>query len=226
MTEHMIFQYQALWPDHPFVFHIPYQTLAGQETERANYFQTPEDIRKTVLQLISKLDDEEWIYWCIDDKYPIRLITEKIVDLIVDATRSPQMSGLLFCRCRAVLNRPERALYPKEWVNSFGNIYFERKAWHQFWIPQLMKVKVLRHLFTQLPDVIPATKTMDELKNNVVRPLEHRLFVTKENFAVFGESTNKGLITQNCYDSIRRTGIELPRWFRRSNGQHVIMGEL
>ena len=226
MTEHMILRYEQLWPDHPFVFRIPFQNLAGTETERTHYVRTPEDIRETTLHLITDLDDEEWIYWCIDDKYPIRLVTKTIVDLIEDATRSPDMSGLLFCRCRAVLDSPKLTLYPKERVNSLGDIYFERKAWHQIWIHQLLRVKVLRHLFSQLPVGIPTAKAMDKLKDDVIKLPEHRLFVTKENFAIFGESTHKGLITQNCYESIRSTEIELPRWFRRSNRQHDIMGEL
>ena len=32
ITDHMILQYERLWPDHPFVFHIPFQNLPGKET--------------------------------------------------------------------------------------------------------------------------------------------------------------------------------------------------
>ena len=230
MTEHMILRYEQLWPDHPFVFRIPFQKLREPDSERVKYIEapggTPAKIPGSILRLISDLDDDEWVYWCSDDKYPIRLITNKIVDLIDDATHSSDMSGLLFCRCRAVLDSPKLTLYPKERVNSLGDICFERKAWHQIWIHQLLRVKVLRHLFSHLPADIPTAKAMDKLKDNVAKLPEHRLFVTKDNFAVFGESTHKGLITQNCYDSIKSTDIELPRWFRHSNGQRVIMGEL
>jgi hypothetical protein len=67
---------------------------------------------------------------------------------------------------------------------------------------------------------------MDELKNDVPKLSEHRLFVTKENFAVFGESTQRGVITQNCYESITAAHIELPEWFRSPNGQYVTLGKL
>jgi len=67
---------------------------------------------------------------------------------------------------------------------------------------------------------------MDGLKNDVPKLAEHRLFVTRENFAVFGESTQKGVITQNCYESILVSGIELPEWFHSPNGQCVTMGKL
>jgi len=226
ITEHMILQYERLWPDHPFVFRIPYQHAGGADTERTTYRKTPEAIKATVLHLLADVDDEEWIYWCVDDKYPIRLVTEKIADLIAHAVSSPEMSGLLFCRCRVTLDSPKLALYPEEIINPSGDNYFERKAWYQIWIHQLLKAKVLRYLFTHLPDRMPSAKAMDQLKNDIVKPSELRLFVTKENFAVFGESTARGLITQNCYESMVASNIEFPDWFRRPNGQYVTMGEL
>ena len=85
---------------------------------------------------------------------------------------------------------------------------------------------MLRYLFTHLPDHIPSAKAMDELKNDVPKLPEHRLFVTKENFAVFGESTRRGVITQNCYESMVAAGIELPEWFRHPDGEYVTLGKL
>ena len=226
ITEHMIFQYDRLWPDHPFVFHVPYQQLGGVDTERVKYLNAPSDIKGTVLHLLSEFDDEEWIYWCVDDKYPIQLITDRIASLIPHAMRSPEVDGLLFCRCRATLNNPRLTLYPRKITNAFGDVYFERKAWFQIWIHQILRAKVLRHLFTHLPDNIPNAKAMDELKNHVPKLPEHRLFVTKENFAVFGESTRRGVVTQNCYESMIAAGIELPEWFRQPDGEHVTLGKL
>jgi len=226
ITQHLIVQYERLWPDHPFVFHIPYQELGGVDSKRIKYLTSPADIKATVLHLLADTDDEEWIYWCVDDKYPIQLVTDKIASLISHAMRSPEVSGLLFCRCRVTLSNPKLALYPRKIKNPFGDVYFERKAWFQIWIHQLLRAKVLRYLFTHLPDHIPSAKAMDELKNDVPKLAEHRLFVTKENFAVFGESTQRGVITQNCYESMLASGIELPEWFHSPNGEYVTLGKL
>jgi hypothetical protein len=117
-------------------------------------------------------------------------------------------------------------LYPRKIKNPLGDVYLERKAWFQIWIHQIMRAKVLRHLFTHLPDHIPSAKAMDELKNDVPKLPEHRLFVTKQNFAVFGESTSRGVITQNCYESMVAAGIEIPEWFRHPNGEYVALGKL
>jgi len=226
ITEHMIFQYDKLWPDHPFVFHVPYQELRGVDTEQVKYLPAPSDIKETVLHLLTGIDDEEWIYWCVDDKYPIQLVTDEIRSFISHALRSPEVDGLLFCRCRATLNNPKLTLYPRKVKNQFGDVYLERKAWFQIWIHQILRAKVLRHLFTHLPDHIPSAKTMDELKNDVPKLPEHRLFVTKQNFAVFGESTSRGIITQNCYESMVAAGIEIPEWFHDPNGEYVTLGKL
>jgi len=226
ITQHLIVQYERLWPDHPFVFHIPYQELGGVDSKRIKYLTSPADIKATVLHLLADIDDEEWIYWCVDDKYPIQLVTDKIAGLISHAIRSPEVSGLLFCRCRVTLSNPKLALYPRKIKNPFGDVYFERKAWFQIWIHQLLRAKVLLYLFTYLPDHITSAKAMDELKNDVPKLAEHRLFVTKENFAVFGESTQRGVITQNCYESMLASGIELPEWFRSPNGEYVTLGKL
>src|SRR5204862_210001 len=195
-----------LWPDHPFVFHIPYQELGGTDTQRARYFTSPSDIKGTVLHLLAEIDDEEWIYWCVDDKYPIELPTDKVASLISHAMRSPGIDGLLFCRCRATLSSPWFTLHPHKTKNLFGDVYLERKTWSQIWIHQILRAKVLRHLFIHLPDHIPSAKAMDDLKDDVPKLPEHRLFVTEKNFAVFGESTRKGDITQNCYESMVAAG--------------------
>jgi hypothetical protein len=230
ITEHMMLQYDRLWPDHPFCFRIPYQNRSGSNSDRREYIRapgdTPEEIPAAVLTLLADLDDEEWIYWSSDDKYPIQLVVAKIRDLMAYMRDRHDVSGLLFCRTRVTLDQPELTLYPDERKTAFGDVLLERKSWYQIWIHQFLKVKVLRYFFTQMPRQLSSAKAMDELKNEITKPDEFHLLVTRENFAVFGESTQRGSITRNCFESISQTDIELPEWFRRSNGQRVTMGEL
>ena len=226
ISEHMILRYERLWPNHPFVFRIPYQENPGTDTTRTVFVKTPSEIRATVLHLIADLDDDEWIYWSIDDKYPVKLVIEKIHAFMSDVTHSQDMSGLLFCRRGPLLENPEMTVYADKRVSATGDVYLERRAWHQIWLHQFVKVKVLRYLFTHLPAELQSPKVMDLLKGEIAKPSEYRLFVTEKNFAIFGESTNKGTITRNCYESIKETRIELPEWFRRPNRHFVMMGEL
>jgi hypothetical protein len=226
ITQHLMLQYERLWPDHPFRFRIPFQQLGGSDSNRVEYIESPPEIAATVLKLIEDIDDEEWIYWCSDDKYPIRLIVEKIKELLNYALATSEISGLLFCRARVTLDRPELSLLPHQRVTPDGATLLERKGWYQIWIHQFLKAKVLRSLFSQLPLEIPSAKALDSLKDQIPKPDEYHLFVTEQNFAVFGESTKRGVITRNCLESIRQTDIELPEWFQRSTRERVTMGKL
>jgi hypothetical protein len=231
LTEHMIFKYQQLWPDHPFCFRIPYQYFKGENTPKCEYINCPVDIKGTVLTLLQDLDDDEWIYWCIDDKYPISLDLSRIevvINWVINSSPA-QCSGVLFCRIRDVLNG--KAL-KQNWMGKnvslkdpFGNTYLLRKNYEQIWVHQFLRVKVIRHLFEELPDTIENAKVMDSLKYKVSLPESHYLFVTRENLAVFGESTSRGKLTQNCYESIVTNNLPLPQLPLDEN-KTIVLGEI
>ncbi len=82
LTEHMIFQYGRLWPDHPFRFRIPCQTLIEPKSANREYRRCNPAFKSTILSLLEDLDDEQLIYWCIDDKYPIKLHLNRIRALL------------------------------------------------------------------------------------------------------------------------------------------------
>ena len=170
ITQHLMLQYQRLWPDHPFRFRIPYQQLRGPNAERVEYIESPPEIPATVLRLMEDIEDEEWVYWCSDDKYPIRLIVEKVKELLNYALTASEISGLLFCRTRVTLDRPELSLHPNQRVTPAGDILLERKAWYQIWIHQFLRAKVLRFLFSHLPAQVPSAKALDGLKNRIEKP--------------------------------------------------------
>src|SRR6266508_118145 len=73
ITRHLILKYELLWPVHPFMFHFPYQELRGTYPARIKSHAAPAAITGTILPLLPDIDDEESIYWCVDDKYPIQL---------------------------------------------------------------------------------------------------------------------------------------------------------
>src|SRR5439155_1500290 len=79
-------------------------------------------MKATSFHLLADIDDEEWIYWCVGDKYLIQLSTDKVASLISLAMRSPGIDGLLFCRCRALLSNPRLTLRPEKVKNLFGDV--------------------------------------------------------------------------------------------------------
>jgi len=227
LTDHMIFKYEELWPNHPFQFRVPYQDLDPTlDISKVDYKKTPSDIKSTVITLLDDLDDEELIYWCIDDKYPIELIAPKIEKIYQWLTKEqpPGISGILFCRCRKMLVRSY--LTGKSITDNLKNTYLERKGYEQIWIHQFIRVKVLRHLFESFPDVIPQAKSMDGYIKETIKPTSHRIFVSKQNYAVFGESTSRGVLTPNCHKSIIENGLTLPEWHSDLTTNSIVMGSL
>ena len=235
ITEHMIGQYARWWPGHPFEFWIPYQDERGEDSPgQRRYVRAPRAIRATVLTLLDGLDDEEWVYWCIDDKYPVRLDLDAVAPMAAGlgaAGASPAawtagMDGLLFCRVRQTLHDPAAALVPgSSRTDAAGNVWLERRSWFQIWLHQFLRVKVLRGLFGRFPEDIASAKVMDELKWDAPKPPEHRLYVTARNHAAFGESTKAGRITRNCHESAVASGLTLPAHFAEHNGQRSVVGE-
>ena len=221
---HMVARYQALWPSHPFTFHVPYQRrpLAG---DRIVPRQTPEAIRATVLALLEGFDDEAWVYWCMDDRYPIALV-QPSVGRLADAVRADRLAGidgLLFCRCRRLLRR--RFLLSERRAGPGGVALRRRRDYSQIWIHQFLRAKALRHLFESMPEALPVPRAMDAVKDHLPLPADHRLYVVETNLAVFGESTRGGLVTRNCAASLRAAGLGLPPGFEETD-REVLLGAL
>lgn len=226
LADHMIACYNRLWPDHPFTFRIPYQQenrpTPGDGKE---FIPSPSPIRDTVFTLLADLPDDEWVYWCIDDKYPVRLDTEPVRRLsrAIETGEADDCSGILFCRARRMLD--PACLTGAE--TAVGNqALLERRSWHQIWLHQFIRAGVLRYLFSAFPHEMESPGVMDLLKDSLEKPDRFRLFVTAENRAVFGESTFNGVITENCLESLAETGFEVPAWQGAEPAPRSLAGHL
>ena len=224
-TAHMIARYEALWPSHPFAFQVPYQQepLRGP---RITPRPTAEPIRATVLALLRDLPDDQWVYWCIDDKYPLRLV-QPAVTMIADAVRSgaaDDLDGILFCRALKML-RPER-LTPERRQGPGGTWLLRRKDYSQMWIHQFFRVKVLRHVFERFPESVPGAGALDPLKYTIPLPADHRLYVVETNLAEFGESTIDGRVTANCAASLTAHGFEMPAALAADQARPLTFGTI
>jgi len=212
LTDHMIHMYAVLWPNNPFTFCTPYQKLSGKDGPDRKYILCPPDIKGTVLALLEGLDEQEWIYWCIDDKYPINLDVRAMQSVFhwIHDVNIPSVDSVLCCRPRKLMR--QKRLTGKHLKTGNGITLLERKNYKCIWIHQFLRVKVLRHLFESFPDEISDAKAMDQMKDHIDKPDRHRLFVTEHTLTVFGESTSRGVITENCNYSMKKHGLPLPEW--------------
>jgi hypothetical protein len=223
-ASHMIARYNSIWPSHPFTFHVPFQRQAI-EGPRIVPRRTPEAIRTTVLTLLEEFHDEAWVYWCIDDKYPIALVQPQVAHLVesVLTNRLPDADGVVFCRIGRHLQA--RFLLDETRDGPAGVVLRRRKDYSQIWMHQAVRVKVIRGLFESFPETIPTAKVMDGLKDRIDLPADQRLYVVEANLAVFGESTTRGRVTRNCATSLRASGLDIPAGFEESD-REMLMGAI
>jgi hypothetical protein len=216
----MIDRYAAVWPDHPFVFRLPDGTasraMAERHPGRIELMPTAEGegrgrFREAVLGLLADLDDNAWVWWCIDDKYVtwIDRQTAGAVVSLVRAIEDETISGLCFARVRRLLRS---SVTNHDTFHAPRLIFLRRIDYSQIWLHQFLRVKVLRALFHGFPETIEQAKAMDPLHRRATLPDEHRLYVLDRNAIAFGESTHRGRLTANCAESLRR-GRGLPGGF-------------
>lgn len=214
-ANHLTRCYARVWPSHPFDFRVACQIVPDpvKWLPRVEFVRTPVEIKPTVEGLLRGIHDDELVYWCIDDKYPIELDVEAYLSAI-DGLKgcSSEVSGLLLCRARNMMN--ERHLGPGSWADPQGRKYRQRANYRQIWLHQFVRAKVIRSLFDRFPDHIVNAKDMDSFKNNLSLPGEQRIFVSEINRSVFGESTSRGLVTDNCIESLAEFGLQVPAWCR------------
>lgn len=230
LAEHMIDRYDAVWPDHPFVFRLPdglaARAMAARHQGRVELVPTDEGegrgrFRAAVLGLLAGLADDAWVYWCIDDKYPVWLDCAAATDVVraVGTIADPTICGLSFARARKLF---DPRFLAADTIRLGGRPFVRRTSYAQLWLHQFLRVRVLRHLFSSFPEVIGAAKEMDDLLLARALPSDQQLYVLERNAVVFGESTSRGVLTANCAASLSR-GRGLPEGFAIGR-QRLIVG--
>jgi hypothetical protein len=228
----MLFTYERNWPSNDFIFRIPYQEyptgLVKKFGTKIELVKSNKSIKETGLNLLSGLNDNQWIYWCADDKYLIEL-EENLANgahSLVKKIDDRYIINLSFCRCRLSLQR--RFLIKKQNIkDGLGQEYFERKRMTEPWMHQYYRVKWWRKFFESLPDTEFPAKKLDTYYRKIewIDGSEYRAFVAKVNIVVFGESTTRGKITKNCIESFKKYKLSLPQGFAKCKACLVI-GEI
>ncbi len=227
LTDHMIAAYGRLWPDHPFQFRVPYQetpdALRDKYGSRVEMIRTDRAFAATVLGLLQDIPDTAWVYWCIDDKYPVDLDLPVIrqVTSWVSSLEDRSISGIMCCR-PPVLFDPAHVEWRRRLTDPDGRGYVRRKDYAGIWGHQFVRAHVLRWFFNHLPDRPFSAKEMDRLKWSIPLPARSDMHVLERSAIYFGESTTRGKLTQNCAESLRRHGLAIPEQFEIAERSRLI----
>lgn len=219
----MMHCYEMLWPDHPFVFHVPYQkypfNLKEKYGNKIKLIKTPSDINSTMNILLNKTDNDEWIYWSMDDRYPVHLNVNQILEICkwIKKSSGLEISGVNFTHMNNIWNS-DNLMLKKYVVKDFNkNQYYRIKNFNFIWFHQFIRARILKYLFNNMPDELVYAKQMDHVKDKLYLPKKEKLYVSYNRYAVFGESTNRGKLTLNLVDSMKKHGFKIPSEFDINN---------
>jgi hypothetical protein len=233
LVDHMIFTYEKVWPSHPFTFRVPYENypkfLAEKYQDKVELIQLKDgkikSIRDTLLTSIQDLDDQEWIYWCMDDRYLIQLREKEANDIyqtVIDIT-DPMVCAVRLLRFRRgfrdnFIKKGEK-IFTKLGEELLEIIYTDTNELYDIWEHQFVRVKLLRNLFESFPDRLFKAKEMDGFPH--IKGYGEKCYLPAKNLVVFGESTSRGELTENCVASFKKWGLEIPGGFTVSNKYHL-----
>lgn len=229
-SDHMIQAYEKLWPDNPFIFRIPYQDQKIRSEYEKKYgnkvklIESSSNLIKTVKTLLADFNDDDWIYWCMDDRYPISLESQRLNLLYkwIKTIDDTDISAIMFLNSRKG-QLPQNLYYNKNQVRDpQNNKYRRRKNYTMIWMHQFMRAKVMKSLFNNFPEDLAPAKEMDYIMFKLQLPENQQLYVLNKNLGVFGESTSRGKLTQNCLASFKQNNIPIPENFEISNKTIVI----
>ena len=211
MTQHMIRCYETLWPDHPFEFLVPYQDVSRIEKhDRMHFIRTGKGIKETIITLLDGFSDDQLVFWCIDDRYPMEIDVSSMNSL-TKALLANQYDDL-FC-----LNL-ESLIAEKDLNNPvlIGDVqFYPCRRYIRYWRHKFIRVGYLRLFLQYIPQIVPFPQIIDSILAQKLRPMAdlYRVHDVKLPLAIYGESTFEGRMTKNCHESFRRYGLDIPRGF-------------
>lgn len=224
MAHHMLLTYQDKWSSNNFQFRIPYNQSIPEDIERdfddcVEFVHTEAPFKKTVSALINDLDDTEWVYWCIDDKYLINIdeIKANMVREFVDQIQDPNITGVCFQFVRWI----KKTIQPGDVINFNGLTFLQHKSKYNNWLHQFYRVGSLRKLLDHVPEPqLYKMNLLDQQKHRLTIP--GKLLTLDHNIATHGESTTGGKITLNCVESFNNYSLQIPTDFKISDRREIV----
>lgn len=215
----MLMQYEKEWSSNPFTFRIPWNTKYPEIID--NHFHNKIELIKTGIRfketfhrLTQDLDDDEWIYWCIDDKYVISIEEHKANRVLnfVKSVKDPDIISVCFHFVREIKKTANHIQKKGSGVQIHfeGLKFIEHRSYINNWLHQFFRVKALREFWSHIkePEQYQAL-CMD----NDVRPLTGISLTLDHNICTYGESTDRGYVTENCQLCCNENNILLPECF-------------
>ena len=222
LADLMMHTYQKLWPDNPFVFRVPYneiypQWLKDKYKEKIELIKAPYPIKETMKTLLNDIGDDEWIYWCMDDRYLMKIDKRRVSEIYHTVLKlgDPQIAGVsMLRRERDKFYKKGSFLLTQSGFKLLESVFSDSEELGGPWAHQFIRCKVLRRMFESFPDRPFAAKEMDFFPKRKLAG--EKIYDAERNLIVFGESASRGELTINCFLELKRQGLKAPAGFNIS----------
>ncbi|NEP41535.1 MAG: hypothetical protein F6K25_22735 [Okeania sp. SIO2G4] len=222
-ADHTIQTYEKLWRNNYFTYRVPYndnypQSIKKKYGDKIEFIKTESPIKATVLTLLQDLDDNEWIYWCMDDRYLARIRDREAQEIynLVKTIEDPQICSFLVIATKPYFHTDKFLKKDSKLLTNSGLVLYETvfsngRVMKSAWRPQFVRVKVIRRMFESFPDYNFKAAEMNDFPKEKLEG--EKFYVPEKNLVIVGESTHRGELTENCASSFKKMGLEIPANF-------------
>jgi len=229
MAQNMLVQYEKLWPSNPFTFRVPWnekypEVIENQFGSKIELINAGIKFKQTFHALTKDLDDNDWVYWCIDDRYLISIEEGEANQVLnfVESIKNPNIINVCFHFVRYIKDSANCIQREGSGVEIyFENLRFiQHKSFINNWLHQFFRVKALREFWRHIEE--PPQYQAIQMDYST-KPLNGISLTLDHNISRYGESTEGGTITKNCQNSCIENNISIPKIFLSKKQKTIII---
>tara|TARA_R110000824_G_scaffold331078_1_gene517837 strand:+ start:15158 stop:15940 length:783 start_codon:yes stop_codon:yes gene_type:complete len=182
--------------------------------------KTEAPIKKTIETLLQNVEDDEWVYWVMNDNYIDKVVSVEKVKLIIDWVKNHSKLTDYGVQMFMGPYNIEHGIVTRDGYIEHQNeeetirLYKKSKITYQ-WRSQICRAKVIKTMFSCL-DEPKQIKDMDyQLLTPVAKPFwdlskEGNFYAAMPSVTLLAEQINKSKMTKNCADSFIELGLQIP----------------
>jgi hypothetical protein len=204
-------KYMKLWPGCPFIFRIPYNSKKDNKSygffkpkSNVGLIKSESDIRSTMEALLQSIPDNQWIYWCIDDRFPISINVSSIQSIYDNLPKGTSLNQVKLLRWREPLLNKK---------TNIGNLKFFKQVdgcFWGFWHHSFMKAGVLKKVFLSKPKIKTPKHVNRYLMKGGGSVHLSNILVPERNIVTFGEPCIHSRLTRNGLIELKANDCPIP----------------
>ena len=205
--------YMDLWPTCPFTFRIPYNEAGSlryfRDKHNVELVKSSSGIRTTMQCLLQGIDDDEFVYWCIDDRWLKKVFMPEALQEITKAVQNGE-----FANYDAVKLISWRESTTNQSLIVAGVPYRQQdldRRPYTFWHHHFIRAGVLKRVFWN-KTILPTDYTLRNVWKvlNQMRIYRRPVLVPQQSVVLFGEPCHKGMTTADGFAWLRQYNCPLP----------------